>query len=175
LREARGNDGRKLVEFYMRRAITIFLILNLLVLSGCHTLRRKFIRQKEHKKDHIVYVDFKEYPDAPSQESYRLYYIFADGWLDELIKSLNYTGNRKKQKHAISEVITNVEQMLSFFNEEGKKETMYLYRELLEVKDQIFSPQLDEIKKNKLAREVERLKREFRRKFSWRNVSLWVN
>jgi hypothetical protein len=158
----------------MRKVIIVFLISNLLVFGGCLTLRKKFIRKKKPKLEPTVYVDFKQYPEYPSQEVYQLYYVFAQGWLDELIKALNYTGNRKKQKQAITEVINNVEQMLGFFDEEGKKETEHLYQELIEVKDKLYSIQLNKIIQNQLLKKVERIKREFPEKFSWKNVSPWI-
>lgn len=159
----------------MKKLIVIFLVINIFTFSGCYTLRKKFVRKKKHKKEPVVYVDFKEYPQVPSKEMYQNYYIFAQGWLDELIKSLGYSGNKKKQKQAISEALTNIEQLLGFLNQEGKNKLLPLYRELEEIKDRLYSYPLNEIEKDNLVKRLEYLQREFKREFSWENVSGWVN
>lgn len=159
----------------MKKLVFILLVINIFTFSGCYTLRKKFIRKKKPKKEPIVYVDFKEYPDVPSKEVYQNYYIFAEGWLDELIKSLRYTGNQKKQKQAITEALTNIEQLLNFFNKEGESKLLPIYTELLKIKDRLFSVTLSDMEENSLIKRIEYLKREFKREFSWKNASQWVN
>lgn len=159
----------------IRKITSAVLISALFLSSGCLTLRKKFVRKKKSETEPVAYVDFKEYPDAPSKEIYHNYYIFAQGWLGDLYQALTDTGNRKKQKQAIDETLMNVEQMISYFNEDGKTKTAGIYEELLEVKKQISAPVLNELEVDYLARKVEQLKRRIIRELDWRVVSEWVH
>jgi len=159
----------------MRRITPILLVAAIFFSSGCLALRKKFIRKKKSEREPVAYVDYKEYPDAPSPEIYHNYYIFAQGWLEDLYQALTETGNRKKQKQAISEAMMNVEQMISYFNDEGKEQTSPLYQEMLLVQKQLLSPVLNELHQLHLARKVENLKRRIIRELDWRVTSQWVD
>jgi len=159
----------------IKQKITFSLLIMMLFLSsGCLTLRKKFVRKKKSEKEPVSYVDFKEYPDVPSKKIYHNYYVFAQGWLEDLYHALTKTGNRKKQQQAVNEAIMNVEQMITYFNEEGKEKTSGLYQELLEMQKQVSSPVLNQLEENHLAKKVERLKRRIIRELDWRVVSAWV-
>ncbi len=159
----------------MKKILFVFLLVNIVFLTGCHPLRNKFIRKEKPKKISSVYVDFKDYSETLSKEDYLDYYLFVQGWLDELIQALDPSGNRKKQKQAISEAIVNFEQMIYFFNEEGREEVSSLYEEFLKVKKEVNSSYLNEQKKDSLRTKVDFIKREFQRKLRWSNASLWMD
>ncbi|MBD3264933.1 MAG: hypothetical protein GF375_07500, partial [Candidatus Omnitrophica bacterium] len=95
----------------MRHTLYFLLILGITisVLTGCRTLREKFIRKKKIEKEEQVYVDFKDYPSRPTEEAYTDYYLFTRGWLDELNESLRSSISHKRNKRAINEAIMNVE------------------------------------------------------------------
>ncbi len=159
----------------MYKILNLIILLAILVdLSGCYTLRKKFIRKKK-KEEPIVYVNFKEYPQVPTKEVYLDYYLFVQGWLEELYDALTITYNRKKQKQAIEEAIANTQQMIFFFNEEGKKQASSFYSELLEIKKLINTPTLNPIQKQRLAERVEKLMRLFPRIFCWSKASMWLS
>ena len=158
----------------MKKIVLIFLILDMALLSGCYTLRKKFIRKKESKQP-TVYVDFKQYQAPHAQEAYQDYYLFVQGWLDELIKALAYTENRKKQKQAITEALFNMEQLFYFFTQQGQEHLSPIYEELTAIKTKIYSTQLHEADKQYTLKKIEFLKREFQREFKWENVSQWIN
>ena len=160
---------------FMEKIIVFFLMINILFINGCYTVRKKFVRESKYQKDTTVYVDFKDYPEALSRDAYLDYYLFIQGWLDELIQALARGGNRKKQKQAINEVIINFEQVRYFFNEEGKEKTSPLYGEFLEVREKIHDPYLDDTERGNLIRKVESTKREFERVLRWSNASLWMD
>ncbi|MCD6583776.1 MAG: hypothetical protein J7K71_03730 [Candidatus Omnitrophica bacterium] len=159
----------------MKSRVVTLLIVSLLFGQGCYTLRKKFIRKKKQQEEPTVYINFKEYPQKPTKEVYQDYYLFVEGWLDELIQSLEEGGNRKKQKQAIKEAIVNFKQILYFLNEEGRKQVGYLYQELLKIEKQLTSPYFNETKASQIARKVEYIKREFSRKLRWSQVSLWMD
>ena len=159
----------------MKRFIYFFLLDVLLMGTGCGSVRKKFIREKKRRKESVVYVDFKEYSNVPPKESYSEYYLFAQGWLDEVLQALLITGNRKKQKQALREALTNIEQMSFFLDEEGKESLSSLHRELVDIQKKIAVSSMDKVKRDRVASKLEYIKRDFKRKFSTRNASQWMN
>ena len=144
--------------------------------SGCHSLRKKFIRKKKHTKEAPVYIDFKEYSDKPSKEAYHDYYVFVRGWLDELIGSLAEDKSFKRRKRAINEAVMNVEQMISFFNQEGKEEIYSLYEEIINIRDQVQAmPNMSQLKCNYLIKKTEGVKRRFEKSFTYSDAEKWMN
>lgn len=160
----------------MKKLLTYLLILLLVFNSGCHALRRKFIRKKKSKKETAVYVDFKEYPTKPSREAYIDYYLFVRGWLDELLAALRKGISHKRQRRAISEVIMNTEQIISFFNTEGKEEIYPVYDDLLSIRQQVEkTPNMSETRRNSLIRRIEHLKRMFEKGFNYSDAEQWMS
>ncbi len=159
----------------MRSALYLLLILFLFFSAGCYTLRKKFIRKKQFKKEKPVYVDFKEYPQKPSREAYLTYYLFVRGWLDELKESLISEQNVKRQRYAINQAIMNVEQIISFYNLEGKESIYPLYAELLEIRRLIESgPRLGQVQRNLVISKIEHFKRNFDANFSYQKIEEWL-
>lgn len=160
----------------MKRLFSAFLILLLVLNSGCHALRKKFIRKKKVKRQETVYVDFKEYPTTVSRDAYIDYYLFTRGWLDELLSALGKGISHKRQKRAINQAIMNLEQIISFFNTEGKEKIYPIYEVLLSVRSQIQrSPNLSQIRRNSLVRKIEYTKRRLEKKFNYSDAEQWMN
>jgi len=159
-----------------KKLLLVFLIFYLAFDTGCHSLRKKFVRKKKSKQEAPVYVDFKEYPTKVSREAYIDYYLFVRGWLDELSEALKKGISHKRQRRAISEALMNLEQIISFFNTGGKDAIYPLYEEMLSVRDQIDkSPNLSETQRNSLIRNVEQLKRQVEKKFNYGDAEQWMN
>ena len=158
----------------MKRLLIVFLLTNIFFASGCHALRKKFVRKKKNKEDPVVYVDFKEYPPVPAKEIYQDYHLFLKSWLDELIKSLKYSDNYKKQKQAINEAAENLQEIIALLSVEGKSQISPLYQELLTIKDRIDSYSFSEVERHNLLQITEHLKREVEQKLSWSKVSAWL-
>ncbi len=162
--------------FLMNRKIIILLILLVGLNSGCYNIRQKFIRKKKEKEELPVYVDFKDYPQAPSRQAYIDYYLFVRGWLGELTSALNKGLSYKRQKRAINESVMNLEQIISFYNLEGKNKIYPFYEELLEIRKDIQRcPNMSDTKKNSLIRQIERFKRNFEREFNYSDAEKWMS
>ncbi|MFH1505259.1 MAG: hypothetical protein ABIH08_07765 [Candidatus Omnitrophota bacterium] len=160
----------------MRKILTFLLILGLILPCGCHSIRKKFTREKKYKKDTPVYVDFKDYSSAPTREDYMHYYLFIRGWLDELEEALRKGVSYKREKRSINEAIMNLEQIISFYNIEGKDIIYPFYEELIEIKKQIEKvPNMSETKSNLLSRKIESFKRRFERNFNYTDAQKWIN
>ena len=159
----------------MKKAIIFIIILAVFSTSGCHTLRKKFIRKKKSKEETPVYVDFKDYPRKPSRDAYIDYYIFVRGWLDELIETLEQGGRYKRQKRAINEAIMNVEQIISYYNQEGKEKVYPLYEDLLAIRREIErNPDMNLMKRNSTIKKTEYFKRRFEAEFNYTDAEKWM-
>ena len=160
----------------MKKPLSYFLILVMLLGSGCHSLRKKFIRKKKHEEAPPVYIGVKDYPSKLTQEAYIDYNLFVRGWLEELHDSLRTSGNIKREKRAINEAIMNIEQIIYFFNDEGKEAIYPVYEELLALRTEIQrAPSMSSGKRNSLARRVENVKRRFENNFSYSDIEKWIN
>ncbi|MCF7886966.1 MAG: hypothetical protein K9L71_00945 [Candidatus Omnitrophica bacterium] len=158
-----------------KRILYIFLLIVLVLNSGCHSLRKKFIRKKD-KKEVPVYITAKEYPDTPTRDIYIDYYLYTKGWLEELTKALRKGISYKRQRHAISEAIMNLEQIISFFNQEGKENIESIYQELQQIQAEIKrAPNLSRIKRDSLIRKISRVKRYFDSNYTYTDVEEWLN
>jgi predicted RND superfamily exporter protein len=160
----------------MKKFIFYPLIISLIFVCGCYSLRKKFIRKKKIKKEIPVYVDFKEYSKKPSREVYVEYYLFVRGWLDEAIEGLRRGGNFKRAKKSFDEAVMNLEQIISFYNREGKEKIFPLYEELLEIKEEIYkSPNMSQNQKNLIILKLERIKRTLEKNFNYSQAKKWMD
>jgi hypothetical protein len=120
-------------------------------------------------------VDFKDYPAKPSRDAYIDYYLFVRGWLDELVGALEKGISYKRQKRAIGEAIMNLEQIISFYNLEGKNAIYPLYEELVAIEGEVKkSPNMSQIRRNSLIRKIEHFKRRFERDFNYTDAEKWM-
>ena len=159
----------------MKKLLVVFLIAMLSVTSGCHSLRKKFTRKKKNTKELPVYVDFKDYPTKPLREDYINYYLFVRGWLDDLVEALKKGISYKRQRRAINEAIMNLEQIIAFYNTEGKDAVYSIYEELQGFKEEMVkSPNMSETKRSFLIRKLQRLKRQFERDFNYTDAEKWM-
>ena len=159
----------------MKKALVFFLIVMFSITSGCSNIRKKFIRKKKYKKEVPVYVDFKDYPTKPSQDAYINYYLFVRGWLDDLIEALKKGISYKRQRRAINETIMNLEQIIDFYDAEGKDAVYPIYEELQGFREaMVKSPNMSEAKRNSLIRKIEQLKRKFEKNFNYTDAEKWM-
>ena len=157
---------------------TIILALSIMIFCnfGCYGLRKKFVRKKKSEKEAPVYVDFKEYDQVPSREAYINYYLFIRGWLDELTGALEKDLSFKRQKRAVNEAVLNLEQIISFYNREGKDQVYPFYEELLGIKGEVEkSNVVSSFRKNSLIRKIENFKRRFEKDFNYSDAQQWMN
>ena len=103
-------------------AIIIFFLIFDMV--GCEAFVRKFTRK--HKKEEGVEPPVlapEEYkgPQTSKEDQYRQFFIFWRSWQDELISSLLYGRNYRKQVDCANEGIKNLLSMRPYLNEEKQK------------------------------------------------------
>jgi len=97
----------------------LYLIASVVILTqltGCASLRKKFIRKKKVTKETPHYSRIREYDNVPTMELYTKHYIFWKSWHREIMELLGQ--NSKKDKRCIDEMIGNLEDMKAMLVDE---------------------------------------------------------
>ena len=160
----------------MKRLISILVMLVLIAdFTGCAALRKKFVRKRRKDLPPPLYLELKDYPNVPTEDMYHQYWLFVRGWLDELKQSIEEEGNRKRQKKAIDEAVMNFEQIVYFFNEEGKQVIAPLHQELLSIQEEVDDPSFSASGNTGiLLRRITKAKRDFERDYTYAKASVWL-
>ena len=85
---------------------------------------RKFTRKRkpeERVEPPVLAPEEYKGPQASKEDQYRQFFIFWRSWQDELIQSLLYGTNYKKQVDCAKEAIKNLASMRSYLKEEKQK------------------------------------------------------
>lgn len=159
----------------MRKRAIIFLAVTIVFSSGCRTIRAKFVRERHPAgEEPPVYASFKDYPAQPTKEAYIDYYDFLKGWIDDLAEALQEGTNLKREKRAIEQALMNMEQMMYYYNEEGKAKAAPLYKELQEIKDAVYKdPNQSDFQRNALLNRTADFKRRLQREFYYDKAQVW--
>ena len=89
--------------------IAFVLVCVAINISGCASLRDKFVRKKKKEATTAHYRSMVDYDIRPSLELYTKHYVYWRSWSKELLELLGE--NAKKDKRSIREVIGNLEDM----------------------------------------------------------------
>jgi hypothetical protein len=157
-------------HFYAGLLIGLFLI----NVVGCRVLRQKFVRKKTAEEETPVYVNFKDYSQAPPKRIYNDYYYFTSGWLSEIVSGLEDNFNYKRQSYAIDEVVANLGKIRNMLSDSGKEAIAPLIAKAKKVQKKL-APNLTNLERRFLLQEVEMLKIRFDRKFDYGSVEKWLN
>jgi len=160
----------------MRKLLSIILaLLVILDFTGCHALRKKFVRKRRKDKPPPLYLELKDYPQAPTKDMYDQYCLYVRGWLDELMHTIEEKSNAKRQKKSIDEAVMNFEQIMYFYNEEGKKAAEPLHSKLLSLREEVHAPYFAlSASSSSVIRRISRLKRDFEKNFSYEDALAWM-
>ena len=106
---------------------------------------------------------------------YHQYWLFVRGWLDELLMSIEDNKNAKRQKKAIDEALMNLEQIIYFYNEEGKKAIEPLHAEIISIREEVHDPYFtSSINHSIIKRRIAKAKRQFERDFTYDDSYAWL-
>jgi len=135
-------------------------------------LRKKFTRKRAKETPPPLYLNLKEYPKVPTKDMYDEYYLFVRGWLSELIRDIENNISPKRQRKSIDEALKNLEQIVYFYNEEGKKKINPIYKELVKLREKVYDPYfITSGNDSSTVRDISRIRREFEKEFSFEKVS----
>ncbi|MDD5166376.1 MAG: hypothetical protein PHQ57_03175 [Candidatus Omnitrophica bacterium] len=118
-------------------SMVYFLVFNLI---GCDAFVRKFTRKRKGEtvtREEMVLVPQEYKPTMSKEEQYRQYLLFWKSWQDEIIESLSYSKNHKKQVKSAGEALKNLNNMRAFLNEKKQKQLDVYINQLKALKESI--------------------------------------
>ena len=150
----------------------VVILSSVVVLSGCDTLSKKFIRKSKKEKAAVQMVLEPEVYTGPvmtREERYRQAFMFWQNWHDEFIMALTSDGNRKKQIDTAEEALKNLKSMQGQLVAD-KQESLEVYiqrsRDLEDtLRQDMYGQNISQIRSS-----AERLKRDILRYFSYTDV-----
>lgn len=152
----------------MKKQIIFILILVMTAgaLSGCATVRRKFVRKKQANDEPELYLDLREYAQAPAEEIYHQYYVFAHGWIEELVQLLDTGSNKKRMRYSIEQAISNFARLKEYIPSEKISDYRYLSDDLASLRKKVFNNTIVESRRDTLLRDARNIERDLEKKFS---------
>lgn len=136
--------------------LTFFFILGL---TGCATLRRKFVRKKKKEEQKpTVILALKDYDKLINyQDLYKKHFLLWQYWQEELISALGQ--NFKKQRECIDQALENLSALEKYITPD-KKSTLDTYLARLDkIRKRLYGRSLNSIEKDRIKRELEKIKR----------------
>jgi hypothetical protein len=150
-----------------------FLVFSLI---GCDAFVRKFTRKKkgtEIPREEMVLVPEEYKPTMTREEQYRQYFLFWRSWQDEIIESLLYSKNYKKQVKSTEEAIKNLVSLRVFLNEKKQKELDIYINQLKDLRESI-AKDLYGTDTYYNRQKAENIRRSVLRGFSYNNVKKFL-
>ena len=152
--------------------LTFFLILVFLI-SGCASLKDKFIRKpKEKDKDRKYYV-VKEYDVHPSLELYTKRYIFWKNWQRELLGVLR-SDNHKKIVVSAEQATSNLYDMKRMLVDEKGDQLQEIISQMSDVEQTIKKQRITQGNIVRIRRKIESLGRKVKKDFSYTKVRGYI-
>lgn len=156
----------------------ILTIFSLICLSGCETLKKKFIRKHkgEPEEEKGVVFEPQEYPSQQFSniELYQNNYLLWKSWKQELSDSLQEGVNRKKQIENAKEMVVNLEAMKSLLQEDKQKALGLLIQNAQNINDKIADVNLNSTDLTRLKQDLETLEKNVRKDFSYKKVKDFI-
>lgn len=157
-----------------KKFLLIITVYSLLVtMIGCEAFVRKFTRKpkKENLPREEMVLTPEEYkgPQMTKEELYRQYFLFWKSWQDELINSLSYEANHKKQIACAVEAIKNLMNLRGLLNDQRQKQLDIYIGQLNDLKWLIAKDSYgNNIASNR--QKAERIRKNILQKFSYNKI-----
>jgi len=145
-------------------------------LSGCASLRKKFIRKKrkEEEEKTTVILALEDYDKiADYHNLYKKHFLLWQYWCDELISSLKM--NYKKQKECAAQSLENLISLKKYVSS-SKKEPLSTYIQRFEkIKLKVDRRKItNDIEKARTVRELEKLKRLVDKEYRYSEIKAFI-
>lgn len=150
----------------MKREIVFLIVVSLFFSSGCRAITSKFVRKKDVKKEPTVYAMPREYPLSDNKELYIDYYVYARGWMKELVSGLQ-SQTDKKIVASCQSVVENLTGLRAFFEEQPDyQERMdYYIVEFQDILDTFQEHKASVFDLERFVYRVEKLRKDFEKDF----------
>ena len=149
----------------------------LMVLTGCESLERKFIRKPKTYVRPSPITNFEDYTHAMTPlDRYRKHYVLFDYWNSELIGAFEGQGmNAKRLKRASSDALQELRILQGCLQSDLADSLGRLIEERVRLDEQIQQGTYLASQAGIIRRALERQSRDLHREFSWRKVEDHLN
>ena len=160
----------------LRKKVAMLIVAALFVgaFSGCSTMRRKFVRKKA-KQEPDLYLDLKDYPEAPTAGMYANYYAFVKGWLDEVTIQLEEGSNYKRIRYSMDKSIESLLIIKNYFRLEEQNKIDEIYDEFLDLKSRVDDVYTIDFRRQSIIKQAYKLRRKFAKQFNYKKVKNLLN
>ncbi len=154
-----------------KKISTLLLLCAVLMVSGCETLPRKFVRKKKEPA-HVSAVMFTD--EGPSEKAYsneyyyKMHYTLWKTWHDDMI--LNLTGNAKKLMRCTDEAYSHLDQMQGYLKPEKAVELKASLDELGQYRSRIKAHSLSRSEAATFKSDLDRVRRQVVNNFYYDKV-----
>jgi len=158
----------------MRRKFLWFLFaVAVLSLSGCATLKRKFVRKKKKEEKQKVVLALEDYDKLIDyHELYKKHYLLWGYWHDELISALEKS--YKKQRVCIDQVLEHLDSLKKYITPEKASLLEEYISRLEKIRKRLYGRSLNDIEKDRISRELEKLKRLIDKEFRYSEIKSYI-
>ena len=172
------NNFRKTSGFSAGIVLIIFVVVFSFALSGCTTLRRKFVRKRQEKKDasrDVPIFEPIEYAQKAydPQELYRKHFSIWGSWSKELVTSLERGLNKSRQSYLMTKSMDQLVEMGRFLTDEKKEALSKHIKALTGFKEMLDAPVLPQ-DFSTFRNRVKSVDRRIRNEFSLRDVQTYI-
>jgi hypothetical protein len=154
------------------KIMAVILSLAFLV-SGCASLKDKFVRKPKEEKEARRYQVVRQYDVHPSIDLYTKRYIFWKNWQRELLEALPEDSHKKKVV-AVEQLVSNLYDMKGMLEDKQGDELQKLIDQMMSVEDTIKTQRVTGANKVRLRRKIESVGREIKREFSYTKVQGYI-
>ena len=157
----------------IRKFLLFLFVVIVLSLSGCATLKRKFVRKEKKKEEQKVILALEDYDKfIDYHELYKKHYLLWQYWHDELISSLER--NYKKQRVCADQILEHLTALQKYITPD-KEEVLEGYIQRLEkIRARLYGRSLNDIEKARISRELEKLKRLIDKEFRYSEIKSYI-
>src|SRR3989338_11303377 len=121
---------------YKKMTPLILLCVLTIALTGCETVKRKFVPKKKEQPKRLSLYEEKEYIKEPNEELYKKHFLFWKSWQGELAEALG-GDNHLKQMSCAESAVVELGIAKSFLAEDKQKELEPELQKLTAMRDKI--------------------------------------
>jgi hypothetical protein len=156
-----------------KRGILVIFLVTALSLTGCASLKEKFIPKKKEEETTMRYQVVRTYDVHPSLELYTKRYIFWKNWQRELLEVLR-DDNQKKVRVAAEQAVSNLYDMKRMLVDEKGDELQLVIDDMVKVEDTIRAQKVTQGNRTRLRKQIEQVGRQVKRNFSYTKVGDYI-
>lgn len=155
-------------------ALILFIGIVAVNLSGCETLKKKFIRKKSSKKVSPVLVPQDYRGIYPNDILYSNHFNYWRTWTEDLINCLDTKASNKREKLAAARAVEDLERMQDLLTGDKKDELTKYITFYEDVQRRVELGQPNDNDASRMRNDLESRRRVIMRKFEPKEVKAYI-